>query len=308
MNNICKICNREVKENSHYWKNHKMKEKDYYVKFFPRFDLFDNSPILFKNKDQYLNADFNSKDNLNKWLKISDKDTIKKYITNWFKNRKEKKDLVYTPSQVELRSLIIPGINYIHNLFGDYYEFCNSLGFINKLQSFDKLKTPIKLDGRRIIWVDSREQYPLVFETITPKIKKLDYGDYMFANNEWTGKISIERKSLSDFLGTLSSGYERFKRELKRAQDDNAYVIILVEETLERSLDYKNLGLLNYRVNISPDYIFHRVRELNQEFKDIQFLFVNSHNAAAIMVEKLFSYGAQIKNYDLQLLLDKGIL
>ena len=42
----------------------------------------------------------------------------------------------------------------------------------------------------------------------------------------------IERKSITDFIGTMSGGYERFKREVERAREQDAKLIVLVEESL----------------------------------------------------------------------------
>jgi hypothetical protein len=311
MENICKLCNiphKSEKALHIHLKSHKISIAKYYQTMFPRYDRYDNSLILFKSKDFYFNSDFNSKENMNNWFKSVSPEKAKFYIQEWFLKRKEKKKLIYTLSQVELRSLPIPGICYISNIFGDYYKWAETLGFINRLNTFDKWDKPIILDGRRVIFVDTREKHLLTFEKVTPKIKTLKYGDYLFANNEWTGKIVIERKSLSDFIGTFSGGFERFNREIKKAKEDDAYVIVLVEDTLSHALDYKNLKLLNYNITIPPEAIFHNVREIIHSFNNIQFLFVEGHAIAGKMVEKLFSIGKDIKKYDLQLLKDKGLL
>ena len=50
---ICKICNLETLERSHFWKEHKIKEYDYYSRLEPKFDLFTKEVIEFigwKNK------------------------------------------------------------------------------------------------------------------------------------------------------------------------------------------------------------------------------------------------------------------
>jgi len=91
----------------------------------------------------------------------------------------------------------------------------------------------------RII-TDTREQAPLVFkhkfirEVIN---KKLDVGDYgvMFTGEE-IFPVVFERKSISDLYGTLSQGYERFKREIERAKESNTQLIIIVEASLSKVL------------------------------------------------------------------------
>ena len=49
-------------------KAHSMTLGDYYVKNFPRFDLFNGEPIPFKTYDQYIETDFRHKQNMYKWL------------------------------------------------------------------------------------------------------------------------------------------------------------------------------------------------------------------------------------------------
>lgn len=48
--------------------------------------------------------------------------------------------------------------------------------------------------------------------------------------------ISIERKSLSDLVGTLSKGYKRFKKEIIRAKENNIQLIILIECSMTKIL------------------------------------------------------------------------
>lgn len=64
--------------------------------------------------------------------------------------------------------------------------------------------------------VDTREQLPYGFD---PRLfvvtsAALASGDYSLAGSE--GRIAIERKSLSDFIGSITTGRARFFRELER--------------------------------------------------------------------------------------------
>ena len=85
------------------------------------------------------------------------------------------------------------------------------------------------MDTLKIV-VDTREQSPWAFppEAATTRRGTLRAGDYSLEGDDL---FSIERKSLDDFLGTISSGWERFERELERMADYPAKVII-VEGTL----------------------------------------------------------------------------
>ena len=114
---------------------------------------------------------------------------------------------------------------------------------------------------------------------------------------------------MTDFIGTLSRDLTRFEKELQRAKDDDAYMVILVEENLTNAIDFRNkCPYLHYNIRVPPEFIFHRVRALIQKFDNIQFLFVDSHHDAVKTVEDIFSLGADVKKYDLQLLKDSKII
>jgi len=79
------------------------------------------------------------------------------------------------------------------------------------------------------IIVDTREQSPYSFATITPPPETiratLKTGDYSLAGYE--NKITIERKSLIDTFGTFGRGRRRFEKELERMKSyDFAAVVI----------------------------------------------------------------------------------
>ncbi len=134
----CAICNKEFKadKNLHFHiKAHKLSISEYYQSQFPRYDLYDKKIIKFKNKDQYLSADFNNKGNLKKWLKKAPLETAKRYCKALLTKRKREKELRYTPTEVELRTLMVPPIPYYQLMFGDYYALCEEIGFENKFRS-----------------------------------------------------------------------------------------------------------------------------------------------------------------------------
>ena len=90
-----------------------------------------------------------------------------------------------------------------------------------------------------IIIEDSREQRPLKF--IAPYVEyvmksKLDYGDYACVIKDNIVPIIFERKSLADLFGTLGNGHGRFKKELKRAEEDKVTIIILIESSYRQVL------------------------------------------------------------------------
>ena len=98
------------------------------------------------------------------------------------------------------------------------------------------------------IIIDSREQAPFTFHGISERKKDeeipvivktrrkaLATGDYSLDGFE--DLISIERKSISDFVSTITADRERFKRELVRSLELDFFAVI-VEGTLEDVLRY----------------------------------------------------------------------
>lgn len=85
------------------------------------------------------------------------------------------------------------------------------------------------------ILIDTREQKPLAFShpTISEvKRVKLEVGDYAVEFEDGhRPPIVFERKSKGDLWGTLTKGYERFKRELRRAKDENIAVMLIIEKS-----------------------------------------------------------------------------
>ena len=77
---------------------------------------------------------------------------------------------------------------------------------------------------------DSREQSPFHFddnrfEGVKVQVGTLSTGDYSLAGLE--GRVAVERKSLADFIGSISHGRNRFERELTRARGLDAFMIVV---------------------------------------------------------------------------------
>lgn len=307
----CLECNQEFADDSslhRHFRAHSLTIEEYYKKHFPKFDLYDKSPIVFKNKDQYFTCDFNNKNNLKAWIKTTDPKLTSEYFKKFLSLRKEKKHLVYSLSQVECRSLPLPSIVKLHEIFGDYYEICKSLGFINKYQypAFEAENNPKKAKKGEIIYVDTREQKPFIFNFPTEK-RALKWGDYAFSKED--KKIYFERKSISDLIGTLSGGYERFEKEIERASAAECKLIIIVEEKFTNALAFNYLPHVYKKSSkVTPEYIFRRIRDLIQKYPHIQFLFADGRKESTRIIEKIFSSSINYFDYDLQLCYDLKIL
>ena len=85
-----------------------------------------------------------------------------------------------------------------------------------------------------VIVADTREQLPYTFDdirldgepvTVPVMVATLSTGDYSIHGHE--NEIAVERKSVSDFYGTITRGRERFERELERMAMMNRAAIVI---------------------------------------------------------------------------------
>ena len=309
----CKVCGQEFeterKLHSHL-KKHDLRVAAYYQKYYPRYDLYDGKIIKFKSKDYYFNTEFNTRTNQLKWLDSLPKEEAESYLKKLLIDRKEKKNLIYSPCQVELRSTPIPSIISYEKKIGNYYKFCESIGFQNKYESIDNIAVGSSLSEDKDIkvYVDTREQLPLKFN-IPTESKGLKFGDYALSDKSLTCNCYIERKSLADFISTISvQNYERFCREVQRAAENEANLIIVVEESLTNALSFPFLPHISKKIRVTPEFIFHQVRDMIQKYDHIQFLFVKGRKESVRVIEKIFFSSCIYKKIDLQLAYDKKIL
>ena len=95
------------------------------------------------------------------------------------------------------------------------------------------------------IAVDNREQLAYSFQgyDCTVEAATMETGDYSAVG--FLDKIAVERKSLDDLLGCLTSGRARFERELARARALDRFCVIV-----EASFEDLAKGL--YRSEMKP--------------------------------------------------------
>lgn len=85
--------------------------------------------------------------------------------------------------------------------------------------------------------IDTRETLPLPFRKnkfITEIVhEKLDVGDYACVLNDGHFiPIIFDRKAFGDLYGTMTNGYDRFKKAIIRSQESNIQLFIIVEGSL----------------------------------------------------------------------------
>jgi hypothetical protein len=311
MSIICKVDGKEFKDEKSLHlalKGYGLNKVKYYQKYYERRDLLTKELINFKSKEQYLNSDFNDKNNMKKWLKSQPIEEVKQYCKQLLIKRKELKGLTYSPTQIELRTIMAPSIIFYNQIFQNYYDVCSSIGLENKFIDPNLLINNFKnkLNQKDTIYVDTREQSWLKFDTPF-EIKTLSFGDYTCSNDNCN--CFIERKSLSDFISTLSvKNYDRFKNEIEKAKKNNSYIVVMVEETLSNALSFQYLPHISKKIKATPEYIFHNVRELLQSYDNIQFLFVDGRKEMTRLIEGIFASKCSYKKIDLQLAYDMKIL
>ena len=134
----CEACEKEFESERRlhgHLKAHDLRMASYYQKYFPRKDWYNGEIIKFKSKEYYFDNDFNTRGNMQRWLKSKPLAESQEYCRSVIRKRIEKKKLKYTPSQVELRTIMSPPLQYYQVVLGDYYKMCKELGLKNKFSS-----------------------------------------------------------------------------------------------------------------------------------------------------------------------------
>jgi len=133
-----------------------------------------------------------------------------------------------------------------------------------------------RLENLTII-VDTREkenknilQY-LSNKNISYIRRKLDFGDYSYMIDDlsYENEFSIERKmSLTELSGNIAQYRDRFERELQRAKESNAKLILLVENG-----SYDDILQHNYKTELTEkSYIASLFSFSNRYNLDINFI------------------------------------
>lgn len=126
------------------------------------------------------------------------------------------------------------------------------------------------------IIVDSREKDGYTFSKYPFVTKKLDIGDYSIEGLEEI--VAVERKSLADFMNTITRGRARFHVELGKMKRLRAKCVV-VESTLRDVLDEK------YKSGLPASNVLGTVMSINIDF-GIPVFFCSDRQAAIVFVEK----------------------
>ena len=132
-----------------------------------------------------------------------------------------------------------------------------------------------------IIICDTREKNCLEFSVPTER-GTLAVGDYCakFSDGS-TSKVVFERKSINDLYGTLSQGYDRFKREITEATENKISLIIIIEGSLRRVLS----GYINSKR--TPISIVYQLFTLRVRY-GIEAVFCNNREEMSSYITHMF--------------------
>jgi len=133
-----------------------------------------------------------------------------------------------------------------------------------------------RINVRLAITIDTREQTPWQFPEEFAEVVKgtLSAGDYALQGDFG---FAIERKSQSDFLGTIGTGWPRFERELARMEALGFQArVIIVESDLNDLFDAAEMT-----TSLSFRFILKRISELTLQGVTVLFAGNPTHAAAA---------------------------
>lgn len=303
----CKVCGEEfeTEKGLHiHLKKHKMDLATYYTNYYPRLNLLTGEPLPFKNKEDYFNYDFSNRKQMLKWCMSQPKKIVADYSLKKLKKRIKDKSLKYAPNHLELKISQLPDIDVYKKAFGSYSRAAELAGVLplyskpapaaifNEDSEFEDLE----------IMVDTREQKPLIFDK--SQELKLDFGDYTVGGDDYDYTY-VDRKAEQDLKGTLSGGFNRFKRELDRVKQFESYLFIVVESDLNKI--YKNNMFGPHKSNLK--FIYHNMRLLTHEYKGYcQFIFTGNRANSQSIIPKILKLGKSLWHVDLQYYIDRGEL
>jgi len=109
-------------------------------------------------------------------------------------------------------------------------------------------------------------------------------GDYALTGDE--AGFAIERKSLDDFLGTISGGWDRFQRELARMENQGFPARIIIVEADFSALCFREIGgelvePQHRHPMLTPQFICMRIAQLS--YAGVSVLFASDAGQASAL-------------------------
>lgn len=130
------------------------------------------------------------------------------------------------------------------------------------------------------IIIDTREQEPYAFDPHPAVIEGLKTGDYSIQG--LVGAVAVERKSLADLVGCMTSGRDRFERELSRAVTTGMRRLwVVVEGTLA------DLATGDYRSQLHPNAALGTIAAWANRYPPVQILFAGTRSLGQDLTRRL---------------------
>jgi hypothetical protein len=285
---------------THISRIHKIPLGEYYVNLYQRKDSHTGKLLEFKDKWDYFNNDFSCLKNFEKWSETAEPDDVREYMLRQLKYRIDLKKLSYAPSHLEMKLHGLPSINIYKKHFGSYSKACSQLNIepLYNKKLFDKFfEEDEEVDSAKIL-IDTREQRPLSFDKSASL--KLDFGDYAVGSPHYDYTY-VDRKSEGDFKSTMTTGFDRFIKEMERALEFDAYLFVVTESSIDKIKKNNIFG--PHESNLS--YIWHNMRIISHQFpRRCQFLFSGGRAESEALIPKLLVYGKKLWSADLQYFID----
>lgn len=129
--------------------------------------------------------------------------------------------------------------------------------------------------------IDTREQLPLMFDDWPTASATLPVGDYGIAGfSDWDNpRFVVERKSLSDLIGSLTFGRDRFMREVEKLRQFG-FAAIVIEASEAEVLNG------NYNSRTPPQSILASLAAI-QVRAGVHILWVGDRHGAEVCVKRL---------------------
>lgn len=136
------------------------------------------------------------------------------------------------------------------------------------------------------IIIDTREQTPLKFpDNIATAAGTLQSGDYSVIGLEHL--ITIERKSIADLVGSLTSGRDRFERELHRMRGFSFKRLLVVG-------DRREIVSGDYRSKASPKSVLASPNAFEMRY-DVPVVFADEEAASALVVRWCYWFAREVR-------------
>jgi hypothetical protein len=276
-------------------------QKEYYEKYFPKFDLFNGNPIPFSRVEDYSTRLFIDKRSEFAYLRRNglqavSGDVLMKQLADCSAKSRGR-----LPTYCEWRSSKNLRYDFMdkEGFFLEFVERARANG-INS--NFDYSARWLQFESKECeILVDTREQQPL-FDCEKTTI---NVGDYTLSKENYNG-VHVDRKSKADFIGTFTKGLDRFRKECEKARAMDITIVVLIEETYQKCFTYLPLKFTKQKV--TGESAFHGLRKISREFPEVQFLFVDGREEAKEYIKMLLNNKNIIESVDLQFMYELGEL